>query len=337
MNRPGLILVADRIADVVDLARRAEDAGFSSVWTTEFYSRNGFVVLGAVAAATRRVRVGTGICYAYMRTPVLNAAAAMDLDEISGGRMILGLGSGTKSMNESWYGVPFEPRSAAKMKEAVALIRKLFATAGGGRVTFDGEFYKIKIPLFARPHAARPAVPIYLAAVQKGMLRAAGEVADGLVGHPIYGRRYVRDVVVPNLEIGFGRAGRSRSSFDLAGYVITSISDDRERAKREVKGQIAFYATAKSYAGIFDLHGWTEAKEGIYSAFKTFDFARMASFITDEMVEEMAVTGTADECREKLERWRGVVDTPLLYAPSVGVSPDRVAENNRLIVETFRA
>src|SRR6185503_1596744 len=100
MNAPGLILIADKIAEQVELARRAEDAGFGSVWSVEFFNRNGLVRLAAVAAATKRVKVGTGICYAYMRSPVLNAAAAMDIDEISDGRMILGLGSGTKSMNE---------------------------------------------------------------------------------------------------------------------------------------------------------------------------------------------------------------------------------------------
>ncbi|MGH7821148.1 MAG: LLM class flavin-dependent oxidoreductase [Candidatus Binatia bacterium] len=335
MNRPGLILVADRIAEVIDLARRAEDAGFGSVWTVEFYNRNGLVVLGQVAAATRRLKVGTGISYAYMRTPVLSAAAAMDIDEISGGRMILGLGSGTKSMNESWYGVPFEPRSAPKMKEAVALIRQLFAAAGGGRIKFDGEFYKIRIPMFIRPHAARETIPIYLAAVQKGMLRAAGEVADGLVGHPIYTRRYLRELVHPNLKIGLDRARRERRQFDLASYVITSISSDRAQALREAKGQIAFYATARSYEGILDLHGWQEAKAGIYEAFKTFDFGKMASFVSDEMVAEIAVTGTPDECRQKLRKWEGLIDTPLLYSPSIGVSPERVLENNRSIVETF--
>jgi probable F420-dependent oxidoreductase len=337
MNRPGLILVADRIADAVALARRAEAAGFDSVWTTEFYNRNGFVWLGAVAAATRRVKVGTGICYAYMRTPVLNAAAAMDIDEISGGRMILGLGSGTKSMNEGWYGMPFEPRSAAKMKEAVALIRTLFRSQKGGRIKFDGEFYKIRIPMFFRPHAARDAVPIYLAAVQKGMLRAAGEVADGLVGHPLYSRRFLGEVVGPNVEVGLGRAGRERASFDLAAYVITSIASDREQAMREAKGQIAFYATARSYEGILDLHGWQEQKLGIYEAFKTFDFAKMADCVSDDMVEAIAVAGTPAECRDKLRQWEGLVDTPLLYAPAVGVAPERVAENNQLIVETFGA
>ena len=335
MNAPGIILVADKIADQVDLAQRAEDAGFGSVWSVEFYSRNGLVRLAAVAAATKRVKVGTGICYAYMRSPVLNAAAAMDIDEISGGRMILGLGSGTKSMNEQWYGVPFESRSAPKMKEAVALIRLLYANAGGGRVKFDGEFYKIKIPMFFRPHAARPSVPIYLAAVQKGMLRAAGEVADGLVGHPIYTRRYIRDIVRPNLEIGRRRAGRDASSFDLASYVITAISEDREQARHEAKMQIAFYATARSYEGILDLHGWQAAKAGIYEGFKTFDFQKMATFVTDEMVDEIAVTGTPDECRDRLRQWEGLIDTPLLYSPGIGVSFDRLAENNRRIVETF--
>ena len=335
MNRPGFILVADRIADVVDLARQADDAGFGSVWTTEFYNRHGLVVLGQVAAATRRLQVGTGISYAYMRTPVLSAAAAMDIDEISGGRMILGLGSGTRSMNESWYGVPFETRSASKMKEAVALIRRLFATAKGGAVKFDGEFYRIRIPMFARPHAVRESIPVYLAAVQKGMLRAAGEVADGLVGHPLYTRKYIADFVEPHVRAGLERAGRSRSAFDLAGYVITSISNDRAQARREAKGQIAFYATAKSYEGIFAIHGWTEAARGIREAFRSFDFAKMASYVTDEMVEEIALTGTPAECREKLARWEGLLDTPLLYAPSVGVAPERVLENDRLILETF--
>lgn len=335
MNRPGLILVADRIADAVDLARRADDAGFGSVWTIEFYNRNGFVALGAVAAATKRVKVGSGICYAYMRTPVLNAAAAMDVDEISGGRMILGLGSGTKSMNEAWYSMPFEPRSAAKMKECVALIRLLFASAKGARVKFDGEFYKIRIPMYVRPHAVRESVPIYLAAVQKGMLRTAGEVADGLVGHPLYTRRYLKEFVAPNLEIGFRRGARERGTFDLAGYIITAICEDREQARREAKAQIAFYATARSYDGIFDLHGWQQAKAGIHEAFKSFDFARMASFVSDEMVEEIAITGTPDDCRAKLRRWDGLLDTPLLYSPSVGMAPERIAENNRRIVETF--
>jgi hypothetical protein len=111
--RHGLILMAQRIAEQVELARAAERRGFDSVWTTEFFNQNGLVRLAAVAAATTRARVGTAISYAFMRSPVLSAAAALDIDELSGGRMVLGLGSGTRSMNESWYSMPFDaPRPA---------------------------------------------------------------------------------------------------------------------------------------------------------------------------------------------------------------------------------
>ena len=116
MQRRAIALFTPTIHDMMDIASRADDAGFDSVWNGEFFNRNGLVTLAAVALGTRRAKIATGIAYAYMRNPVLNATGAMDLDELSDGRLILGLGSGTKSMNEGWYGEPFEPRSAAKMR-----------------------------------------------------------------------------------------------------------------------------------------------------------------------------------------------------------------------------
>ena len=125
MQRRAIALFTPTIRDMMDIAKLADDAGFDSVWNGEFFNRNGLVTLAAVALNTARTKIATGIAYAYMRNPVLNATGAMDLDELSGGRMILGLGSGTKSMNEGWYGQPFEPRSATKMRECLALIRKI--------------------------------------------------------------------------------------------------------------------------------------------------------------------------------------------------------------------
>ena len=161
--RHGLILAAPTIADQIEAARRAEARGFDSVWTIEFFNQHGFVRIGAVAAATERVRVGTAIAYAFMRTPLLAASAALDVDEISGGRMILGLGSGTRSMNERWYSVPFEHPPAPRMREAVALVRAAFAAAKGGGLRFEGEYYDVQIPMFARPDAARETIPISVA------------------------------------------------------------------------------------------------------------------------------------------------------------------------------
>ena len=106
---------------------RAEAAGFESVWTIEFFNANGLVRLAAIATATQRVKLGSGIAYAFMRSPMLAASAAMDIDEISGGRMILGLGSGTKTMNENWYSMPFNDPPAPRIKDAIGLIRAAFA------------------------------------------------------------------------------------------------------------------------------------------------------------------------------------------------------------------
>ena len=130
--RFGLILTAASIQGQIEAAQRAEARGFHSVWTTEFFHQHGFVRLAAVAGATERVRVGTAIAYAFMRTPMLAATAAMDIDEITCGRVILGLGSGTRSMNEKWYSMPFEHPPATRMREAVGVIRAAFAAAGGG-------------------------------------------------------------------------------------------------------------------------------------------------------------------------------------------------------------
>ncbi|MEW6299577.1 MAG: LLM class flavin-dependent oxidoreductase [Thermodesulfobacteriota bacterium] len=335
MQRRAIALFTPTLKDMIHIAQLADEAGFDSVWNGEFFNRNGLVTLAAVAVHTRRVKVATGIAYAYMRNPVLNATGAMDIDELSGGRMILGLGSGTKSMNEGWYGQPFEPRSAAKMKECVALIRKIWASHKGGGVRFAGEFYRIHIPAFVRPYAVRDRIPVYLAAVQKGMLRTTGEVADGLVGHPLYSRRYLSEFIRPNLAIGAARAGRSLSALDTATLLITAISHDRQQAIQEAKNQIAFYASVKSYEGILNLHGWEQQKLAIWGHFKTFNLAKMAEAVTDDMVEQIAIAGTPAECREQLHKWDGLVDLPILYTPTAGVRAERVVENHRLIVETF--
>jgi probable F420-dependent oxidoreductase len=335
MQRRAIALFTPTIQDMMDIAKLADEAGFDSVWNGEFFNRNGLVTLAAVALSTRRTKIATGIAYAYMRNPVLNATGAMDLDELSGGRMILGLGSGTKSMNEGWYGQAFEPRSAAKMKECVALIRKIWESHKGTGVRFDGAFYHINIPAFVRPRAVRSRIPLYLAAVQKGMLRTTGEVADGLVGHPLYSRKYLAEFIKPNIEIGTKRAGRSLTDIDVTTLLITAISPDRQQAIQEAKNQIAFYASVKSYEGILDLHGWQKQKLAIWEHFKTFDLARMAAAVTDDMVEQIAIAGTPTECREQLQKWDGLIDLPILYTPTAGVAAGRVMENHRLIVETF--
>ena len=335
MQRLGIALFTPTISDMMEIARLADEAGFDSLWNGEFFNRNGLVTLAAVATCTQRAKIATGIAYAYMRNPVLNATGAMDIDELSNGRLILGLGTGTRSMNEMWYGEKFEPRSARKMKEYVALIRKIWASHKGGGMKFEGDYYTLNIPAYVRPYIVRDRIPLYLAAVQKGMLRTTGEVADGLVGHPLYSRKYIAEFIRPNIEVGARRAGRDPKDIDITTLLITAISHDREQAIRDAKNQIAFYASVKSYEGILNMHGWEEQKLAIWKNFKTFNLPKMAAAVTDDMVEQIAIAGTPEECREQIEKWKDIVDLPILYTPTAGIRADRVQENHRLIVETF--
>lgn len=324
--RYGMILTASSIAGQVEAARTAEARGFHSVWTTEFFHQHGFVRLGAVGAATQRVKVGTAIAYAFMRTPMLAASAAMDVDEITGGRVILGLGSGTRSMNEKWYSTPFDEPPAPKMRDAIGLIRAAFDAKDGGGLKYDGAHYRVTIPQFARPGAARDRIPIYMAGVNQGMVRAAASVADGLIGHPIYTRRYIAEVVNPALE---------GSQCELAPYVICSVADDREQARREARAQIAFYYTTRLYHAVLDVHGWRSVGEEIAQAFRKMDFKAMQAAVSDELVDAIAVAGTPDEVRDQIGQWKGLAEHLLLYPPSIGVKPERVQENLAAIAETF--
>ena len=234
--KSGLILTSGSARGDVDLAVRAEAAGFASVFTIEFFNRHGYVPLGAVAQATRRIRFGTGIANAFTRSPLLHASAAMDLDELSGGRMVLGLGSATRRMNRDWSGIPVsEP--AARMRELVTLLRQAIAAQRGGGFRFEGRFWKLNVPIYSRPGAPRSEIPIWVAAVNRGMIAAAGAVADALVGHPIATRRWHREVTLPGLRSAEERAGRKAGACKLAPYVVTSISDDRESSNDVTPGR----------------------------------------------------------------------------------------------------
>ncbi len=332
--RMGLVLTSGSVKGDVALATRAERAGFDSVFTIEFFNRHGYVPLGAIATQTSRIRIGTGIANAFTRTPLLHASAAMDIDELSGGRMILGLGSATRRMNEDWYGVPFA-RPAARMRELVRCLRAAFAAQRGGGFRFEGEFWKLNVPAFSRPQAAREQIPIWIAAVNRGMARAAGEVADGLVGHPIATRRWHREVMLPCIAEGARVAGRPADACLLAPYVLTSLAPTREQAVRNAKGQIGFYYTTDLYHSILDLHGLRSVGEACRAALRKFDTRAMAEAIPDALVDEIAIACTPDEARDRLAEWKDLTQDPLLYPPSVGVRPEQQRENLDAILATF--
>lgn len=322
------------IADMVRLAGRAEAAGFQTVWTNDFYTHGAFVPLAAIAPRTSRIRLGTGIAYAFARSPMVTAITARDLDEMSGGRLVLGLGSGTRAMNERWHSLAFS-QPASRMRECVEAIRVLWGLHREGAARYAGRFYQIDLRVAEpppRPH--RELIPVYVAGVNAGMVRTAGAMADGLVGHPLASADYLREIARPALAEGAARARRSDRA-QVASYVITAIDSDGNRARREAAYQIAFYSTVKTYDVILDLHGFQREKDAIRSAFRAGDHRAMAEAVSGEMVDAMAITGTPAACRRQLDRYAGLVDEVILYAPSFGIPRDRVVENLERITATF--
>ncbi len=328
--------VGGPIQEIGSLARAIEDRGFDSVWSTET-SNGAFTQATLVAQATSRVRVGTGIALAFPRSPGIAALNAMDLDELSGGRFTLGLGSQVKRVNEQRFSTPFE-HPAPKMKEYAQAVRAFWDGYAGEEPKFEGRFYTVTMapwPRLAPP--VRPQVPIFLAAVNRGMLRVAGAVADGVIGHPLTSTRYVREVIRPTIARAAARAGRGPDEVELVQSVLVSISDDRELARREVCQQIGFYATTRTYAPVLALHGFEAVIPELRRAYAARDMDAMAALVTEEMATAYALFGPADDVRQLAGEWEGLAGELLLGGPWYRVDPGRLLENHAAILETFGA
>lgn len=325
--RLGLLLELPTQRENVDLARQAEAAGFDSVWAPEFHNHSGVLALAAAALETERVELATGIAWAFGRSPLLTAVTALDLDELSGGRFLLGLGTGTRRMRTDWLGAPAE-RPGTRLRETVEAVRAVWSSAGAGAVQYEGELVKLNVRPYGRAGQVRDEIPVYVAAVNEGMTRIAGQVADGVVAHPMATPRYIDEVMRPALAEG----GRGTL---VADWVIAAVADDADQAREDAKRQIAFHATVRTYDRILELHGFDGVAAEIRELWKSFDLAGMTALVTDEMVEEMAVAGTPDECRAALQRRAASADRLLLGAPVVATDPERLRDYHDAIVETF--
>jgi probable F420-dependent oxidoreductase len=334
-----IIMQLDDIHAERRLARMAEEAGFDLVWVPDTPRSNAFVHLAALATETRRIQIGSGIARAFVRAPLQTAAAAVDLDRLSGGRLVLGLASGTPRQNLYETGQRFD-HAASRIRELVRLLREIWALNGERDLDFKGEFYTIAAQGILLPKPVRPHLPIYLAGVGAPMLRVTGEIADGLAGHPCASVRYLKELVLPSLADGFKKSGRRREDFRVTSWAVTSISNDRARARREAAYQLGFYFATRAYAHVLDFHGWEREKAAIQRAFfEDKDMDAVAAAVSDRMLDELAIAGTPDECRSQLARYEEVLDFPTLYPPGVGpgrlLPQARVRENLELIIETF--
>jgi alkanesulfonate monooxygenase SsuD/methylene tetrahydromethanopterin reductase-like flavin-dependent oxidoreductase (luciferase family) len=280
--------------------------------------------------------VGTGISWAFTRSAFILAVTALDIDEMSGGRFRLGLGAGVKRLNETWHGVEYG-KPAPHLRETIEATRLIMEKAPSGEpIRYEGRYVDIDIKGWIRPHKpVRDRIPIYAAAMQEGMCRMAGDVADGLIGHPMCPPRWIDEVMLPSLETGLSRSGRRRSDLDFLPTVTCVIDDDEGRAMDAARRTIAFYSTVRTYRPLWETHGFAEAAAAAGDAFRRGDPAAVPEQIPDEMVDAYAAAGPLDKVKarvaEAAERGDGVWLTPATYF----IPPEQIAEYQAKIIEAF--
>jgi alkanesulfonate monooxygenase SsuD/methylene tetrahydromethanopterin reductase-like flavin-dependent oxidoreductase (luciferase family) len=275
------------------------------------------------------VTIGTAIAYAFGRTPIVHAGEMRDLDTLSDGRFVYGLGTGTKRMQRDWHGLDGE-HPAPRMEDLVPLLRRLISLDEGA-LDHEGRFYRSVVkPTAPVLPPLRRDLPIYMAGVNARMVETAGQVADGLVGHPLFTPEYVREVVRPALARGAAGTGREGPP-PIAGYLTCSVSEDRDAARRAAAAVIAFNSTVKTYRAVHQVSGFEREADAIRDAWGRRDFAAMAGAVSDEMIDAIVLAGTPDEVRRRFaERWEGVYERTLLWPPAF-----TGADGVRAAIDTF--
>jgi probable F420-dependent oxidoreductase len=335
LDRICVAAIGTSIAELEEETRRAEAAGIECVWAPELF-RSAVTQAAYLAAKTQTIDVGTGIVWAFTRSPFIQAVSALDLDEMSGGRFRLGMGAGVRRLNETWHNAEYG-RPAPHLREAIEATRLIMQKAGAGEpILYQGDYYKIEIKGWVRPHPApRETVPIYTAAVQAGMARMAGDVADGLIGHPIQSLRWIDEVVIDSFEAGLRRSGRDRGHFDYIPTVCCAIDEDESRAIEMARRTISFYATVRTYAPLWEMHGFAENAAEAGQAFRRGDLAAVPAAISDQMVETYCAAGPLDKVRERVIETAERADALFLTPPTYFIAAEELSEYQNRIIDAF--
>jgi probable F420-dependent oxidoreductase len=311
----------ETLAEMCQAARRAEDAGAQVVWCPELH-RSATIGAAALGQATRRAQVGTAIALAFTRSPMTLALEALDLDELTGGRFILGVGTGVRALNERWHNARFG-RPAPHLRETVRNLREFWAAARiGTPIDLDGAHEPMRLRGYRRPFPqTRPAVPVYLAAMGPVLTRLAGEVGDGWISHELCSPAYLRQKANPLLQAGLDVSGRRREDLDVVVSALCAVDTDAKRARRWAAGTVGFYASVATYRDFFAFHGFAAQQERVMATFRAGAGAdELGAAVDDGMVDALTLAGTAEDVRARLAGYDGLADTIKLTPPTHGVT-----------------
>jgi probable F420-dependent oxidoreductase len=295
-------------------------------------ARDPFLQVQLCAQHTSRLEIATGVAIAFARSPMIVAQTANDLQTLSRGRFVLGLGSQIKPHIEKRFSMPWS-RPAARMREYVRAIRAIWhAWASGEKLDFRGEFYThtLMTPFFNPGPNPFGTPPIFVAGVGPKMIEVAGEVGDGFFVHPLNTPSFVTDVVLPSLQKGFDTAGRKRGDFQISCQTITMVGGDDEQiatARNKARGQISFYGSTPAYQVVLDHMGVGAIHPELNRLSKQGKWIDMMKLVSDDMLDQIGVSGTPAEVGARLAaRNGGFADRTMLTMYDETGDPDAITD-----------
>ena len=307
-------------------AVKAEESGYDGVWSAET-NHDPFLPIAIGAAATEKLEFGTGIAVAFARNPMTLAVLANDLQLLTKGRFMLGMGSQIKPHITKRFSMPWS-HPAPRMRELILAIRAIWNTWETGEpLAFRGEFYThtLMTPFFNPGPNPYGNPKILLAAVGELMTEVAGEVGDGFLVHGFSTERYLREVSLPALERGAAKAGKTRMDLTVSypGFVVTGPDEQSmAAAAKGVREQIAFYGSTPAYRPVLELHGWGDLQPELNTLSKRGEWVQMGELINDDILNAFAVVAPLDQvATEVRNRFEGMIDRFSFYAP-YKVDPD---------------
>ncbi|HET9590865.1 MAG TPA: TIGR03617 family F420-dependent LLM class oxidoreductase [Anaerolineales bacterium] len=305
------------LRDVPAIAKAAEEIGFDALWTQET-QHDPFLPCALIAEHSTGLRFGTAIAVSFARSPANLAYTAWDLAAQSNGRFILGLGTQVKAHIERRFGQPWPESVTGKLREQIQVIRAFWdCWQNGTKLNYRGEYYKITLmsPFFHAGPIEYPYIPIYIAGVNAGLAKLAGELCEGFHVHPFHSVRYLRDVILPAIEEGATKERRKRKDVNVSvtAFVATTPED-----MNLARAQLAFYASTPSYRPVMDSHGWSSVAEKLSAHAARGEWTEMPMLITDEMLSEFCLVTEADKLADELrKRYDGTADRLSLYTTFV--------------------
>lgn len=318
-------------------AKMQEDAGLDGLIAPQLYSTP-FIPLAIAAAATNRVRLLSGIALAFTRSPYETALSAIDMDRVSNGRFILGLGASVEALSGGVYGMPYG-KPLEHMREVVEIVRLVVSKSHTGELTrYEGVYHKhdfTGLEWLMQPPPLRTDIPIWIAALRRPLVSLAAEIADGVMGHPIWSVQWATTRIPEAIALGLKRAGKQRSDIEFQSGHYVAISNDRAEAVNDARATVAFYAGAVQYEEYFAAHGFREEARRLQEAVLHGGHAAAAKLVPDEMVQAIVACGTPDEVRKKIEPVWEVADSLLLVPPGYSLPPAKVMAYAGAIASTF--